>query len=73
MPETDKIVDPGADGTEEELNQPRERKSPAPPPADPAPRVEPPHPNGTISREQLERDTYNVREKSREPLVNVGE
>jgi hypothetical protein len=43
-----------------------------PPPQPAEPKVEP-LPTETISREQLERDTYDIRKKSSERLVNVSD
>lgn len=54
---------------EADVQKHTEGSAPTPQPAEP--RVEP-RPTETIPREQLERDTYDVREKSRERLVNVA-
>lgn len=45
------------------------KTAPTPKPADPKIAS---YPKQTVSREQLKRDTYDVREKSRDRLANVG-
>ena len=54
---------------EADVEKRTEESAPTPQPAEPKNEQRPAE---TISREQLERDTYDVREKSRERLVNVA-